>query len=74
MSAGDIEFFPLLQALCLENEKDKTFVKLEALHAMVTSVLNKFKEEVFFKECIIESTLKYKPSVQHYYACVMHST
>lgn len=43
---GKIEFFPLLQAQCLEIEEDETAQQLDALRAMVTTVLERFKEEV----------------------------
>lgn len=46
ISDGKIEFFPLLQALCLELEEDETAHQLEALRAMVHTVLERFKEEV----------------------------
>ena len=46
MSEGKIEFFPLLQALCLDTEEDDTAQQLESLRTMVTSVLDRFKEEV----------------------------
>jgi inositol 1,4,5-triphosphate receptor type 1 len=42
---GNIEFFPVLQARCLETEEDETAKQLEALGVMVTSVLERFKEE-----------------------------
>ena len=41
-----IKFFPLLQALCLEAEEDETAQQLKELRTMVTSVLERFKEEV----------------------------
>ena len=43
---GKIEVFPVLQARCLETEEDETVKQLEALSVMVTSVLERFKEEV----------------------------
>ena len=43
---GSFEFFPLLQARCLETEEDETAKQLEALCSKVTSVLERFKEEV----------------------------
>lgn len=46
ISDGKIEFFPVLQARCLETEEDQTVQQLEALRVMVTSVLQRFKEEV----------------------------
>jgi hypothetical protein len=42
---GKIEFFPVLQARCLETEEDETVKQLESLSVMVTSVLERFKEE-----------------------------
>ena len=44
---GKFDFFPLLQAQCLEREEDETAKQLEALRTMVTSVLERFKEEVY---------------------------
>ena len=46
ISDGNIELFPVLQAQCLETEEDETVQQLEALRTMVTSVLDRFKEEV----------------------------
>ena len=45
---GKFKFFPLLQARCLETEEDETAKQLEALRSMVTSVLERFKEEVLY--------------------------
>ena len=59
---GKFEFFPLLQARCLETEENDTAKQLETLRSMVTSVLERFKEEVLHsntdywvqqKHCII---------------------
>ena len=46
ISEGKIDFFPVLQAQCLETEEDETAKQLESLRTMVTSVLERFKEEV----------------------------
>jgi hypothetical protein len=46
---GKFDFFPLLQAQCLEREEDETAEQLEALRTMVTSVLERFKEEEYEK-------------------------
>ena len=54
ISDGRIEFFPVLQAQCLETEEDETAKQLEALRSMVTSVLERFKEEVLGALCVLE--------------------
>ena len=53
------EFFPLFQARCLETEEDETAKQLEALCSKVTSVLERFKEEV----AILPSTGSSKSTV-----------
>ena len=40
----------MLQARCLETEEDETVKQLESLSVMVTSVLERFKEEVHCTE------------------------
>ena len=48
INEGKFDFFPLLHARCLEREEDETAKQLEALRTMVTSVLERFKEEVYY--------------------------
>ncbi len=56
ISEGQLDFFPLLDALALETEDDETSAKLDELREMVESVLERFKKEVgvsYLRVCIV---------------------